>query len=147
MAMTPRHSVSVAAVIVDDTGKVLVTQRRDTGQWQPPGGVLELDEPIEDGLRREVREETGLLVEPIRLTGVYKHVRRGIVALVFRARVVDGTPRPTEEVAVIDWWTPETVAVRMPDTFARRILDALRDHAAPPAVRAHDGTRWLGPDR
>ncbi|MGH3645706.1 MAG: NUDIX hydrolase [Micromonosporaceae bacterium] len=143
MGDAPLHSVSVAAVIVDDEGRVLVTQRRDNGHWQPPGGVLEITEPIEDGLRREVYEEIGLAIEAERLTGAYKHVKRGIVALVFRARVVDGVPGPTDEVAAVDWWTPEMVSERMAETFAVRILDALGDGA--PAVRAHDGARWLAP--
>jgi len=137
----PQHSVSVAAVIVDDEGRVLVTQRRDNGYWQPPGGVLELDETIEEGLRREVYEETGLTIEPERLTGVYKHVKRGIVALVFRARIVEGTPGPTDEVAAVDWWTAEAVGEQMAETFSLRILDALGDDS--PAVRAHDGVHWL----
>lgn len=142
MSELPRHSVSVAAVIVDDQGRVLVTQRRDNGHWQPPGGVLELDEPIEAGLRREVYEETGATIEPGRLTGVYKHVKRGIVALVFRARVTDGVPGPTDEVAAIEWWTTETVVERMAETFSLRILDAVRGEDGP-VVRAHDGTHWI----
>jgi 8-oxo-dGTP pyrophosphatase MutT (NUDIX family) len=56
---TARHSVSVAGVITDDDGRALLIRRRDTLHWEPPGGVLELDESIEAGLRREVREETG----------------------------------------------------------------------------------------
>ncbi|MCK9929542.1 NUDIX hydrolase [Frankia sp. Mgl5] len=55
------HSVSVAAVTRRDDGRVLCIQRRDTGAWQIPGGVLERGETFEDGLRREVREETGAL--------------------------------------------------------------------------------------
>ncbi|CAI7976405.1 8-oxo-dGTP diphosphatase [Frankia sp. Hr75.2] len=62
------HSVSVAGVTRRDDGRVLCIQRRDTGAWQIPGGVLERGETFEDGLRREVREETGALVEPVRLT-------------------------------------------------------------------------------
>jgi 8-oxo-dGTP diphosphatase len=79
-----RHSVSVAGVIVDDHDRALLIQRRDTQRWEPPGGVLEPGETIHDGLRREVREETGLDIEPITLTGVYKNMVRAIVALVFR---------------------------------------------------------------
>jgi 8-oxo-dGTP diphosphatase len=83
---TPRHSVSVAGVVVRDDGRVLVLQRRDNGHWEPPGGVLELAETFDEGVRREVAEETGVQVEVERLTGVYKNVKRGIVALVFRCR-------------------------------------------------------------
>jgi 8-oxo-dGTP pyrophosphatase MutT (NUDIX family) len=62
-ALPARHSVSVAGVIVDGCGRALLSRRRDNQRWEPPGGVLELAESIEDGLRREVREETGLEVE------------------------------------------------------------------------------------
>jgi 8-oxo-dGTP diphosphatase len=74
------HSVSVAGVVIDDHGRALLIQRLDNHRWEPPGGVLELDESIDDGLRREVREETGLDVEPEAVTGVYKNMTRGIVA-------------------------------------------------------------------
>ena len=49
MTDTPRHSVSVAAAIFDESGKnVLLIKRRDNGNWEPPGGILELDETIEE---------------------------------------------------------------------------------------------------
>ena len=54
------HSVSVAAAVIDDAGRVLVIQRRDNGRWEAPGGVLEMDESIPEGVAREVLEETGL---------------------------------------------------------------------------------------
>ena len=76
----PRHSVSVAGVITDDHGRALLIQRADNHRWEPPGGVLELGETIHDGLRREVREETGLDIEPLALTGVYKNMSRAIIA-------------------------------------------------------------------
>jgi len=82
----PRHSVSVAGVITDGTGRALLVQRRDNQHWEPPGGILELEESIHDGLRREVLEETGLEIEPVVLTGVYKNMPRGIIALVFHCR-------------------------------------------------------------
>src|SRR3954469_8944020 len=94
---SPRHSVSVAAAILDDQGRFLVIRRADNGRWEPPGGVLELDESIADGLIREVHEETGVDVRPIALTGVYKNMRRGIVALVFRCEITAGAPRTSAE--------------------------------------------------
>src|SRR5688572_12718372 len=110
MGESNRHSVSVAAVVVDDQDRVLVVQRRDNGKWEIPGGILELDESIHAGLRREVEEETGLLVEPERLTGVYKNMKLGVVALVFRARVAGGSAGSTEESAAVEWWTSDRVA-------------------------------------
>ena len=90
MADTPRHSVSVAGIVVNNADQVLVVQRRDNGHWEPPGGVLELDEQFEEGVHREVREETGMDVRVERLTGVYKNLTRGIVA----AGPASGTHRP-----------------------------------------------------
>ena len=137
----PRHSISVAAVITDDSGRVLVIQRRDTSKWEIPGGILELDESLHAGMRREVEEETGIVAEPDRLTGVYKNVRLGVVALVFRASFVSGQPGPTEESAAVDWWTSDEVAARMSETFAIRVLDALDSTNV--AVRFHDGIQLL----
>jgi 8-oxo-dGTP pyrophosphatase MutT (NUDIX family) len=132
-----RHSVSVAAVVTNDDGRVLVIQRRDNGEWQIPGGVLEREESIHTGVRREVNEETGLDIDPHRLTGVYKNLRLGVIALVFRATVIGGTACPTEESAAIDWWTPDEVTARMGETFAVRVMDAL--NMADVAIRLHDG--------
>ena len=69
MSQASRHAVSVAAVVVNDQDKVLVVQRRDTGAVEIPGGVLEIDQSIHDGLCREVREETGVDITPGPLRG------------------------------------------------------------------------------
>ena len=89
---SPRHSVSVAAAIIDQAGRLLAVRRSDNGHWEPPGGVLELDETIHAGLVREVHEETGLEVEPDALTGIYKNMRRGIIALVRVAYDLEDRP-------------------------------------------------------
>ncbi|MFD7592605.1 NUDIX hydrolase [Kitasatospora sp. NPDC059812] len=139
---TPLHSVSVAGVVVREDGRVLAICRADNGAWEPPGGVLELGEAIEDGVRREVYEETGVKVTVERLTGVYKNVSRGIVALVFRCRPESGTERPSDESVEVDWLTPAEVSDRMAEVYAVRILDALRDDTAP-SIRTHDGRHVL----
>lgn len=133
-----KHSVSVAAAVVREDGKVLVVRRRDNGQWEPPGGVLEFDERIEDGVRREVAEETGLEIEVERLTGVYKNLSRGIVALVFRARCAGGALAESSESTDFRWLEPDHVREWVEDVYAVRLLDALSSHERP-AVRDHDG--------
>jgi 8-oxo-dGTP diphosphatase len=138
---TPRHSVSVAAAVVD-AGCVLVVRRCDNGRWEPPGGVLELGESIPDGLRREVREETGLTVEPDALTGVYKNLARGVVALVFRCRATGGVLTATAEAGDFRWLHRDELVALVTPAYAVRLTDAL-DYAGTPAVRAHDGTQVL----
>jgi ADP-ribose pyrophosphatase YjhB (NUDIX family) len=134
--------VSVAAVVVDDQDRALLIRRRDNGHWEPPGGILELNEDIADGLRREVAEETGLQVEPSALTGVYKNMSRGIVAMVFRCRQAGGALTTASETAEIRWANRDEVAELADQAYVVRVLDAL-DFATPPAIRAHDGVRLV----
>ena len=140
------HSVSVAGVVIDESGRTLVIQRRDNGHWEPPGGVLERDESIVEGLLREVREGTGLVVEPLALTGVYKNMRLGVVALVFRCRLVGGTLTENSEAAGFRWVLESEVSAMMPEVFAIRILDAYRN-GAEPSIRDHDGVKLIAPTR
>jgi 8-oxo-dGTP diphosphatase len=135
----PRHSVSVSGVITDDHGRALLIQRRDNHHWEPPGGVLELAESIGDGLRREVREETGLDVEPGTLSGIYKNMSRGIVALVFRCQVTGGQLTTNDEVAAFRWADEDTIRQLTSEAYAVRLLDGLRNDISP-AIRSHDGT-------
>ncbi|WP_030988953.1 NUDIX hydrolase [Streptomyces sp. NRRL S-1813] len=141
---TPLHSVSVAGVVVREDGKLLTIRRADNGAWELPGGVLELEETPEAGVRREVWEETGIHVEVDELTGVYKNTTRGIVALVFRCKPVGGEERTSGESTAVTWFTPEEVAESMAEVYSIRLLDAL--DGAGPHVRSHDGKR-LAPVR
>jgi 8-oxo-dGTP diphosphatase len=144
-AATARHSVSVVGVITDDRGRALLIQRRDNRHWEPPGGVLELGETIQDGLRREIREETGLDVEPVVLTGVYQNMPRGVIALVFRCTVTGGALGPSDEAADFRWADEPDIARLADEAHAVRLLDALDALGAErrPAVRQHDGVRLL----
>jgi 8-oxo-dGTP diphosphatase len=138
----PRHSVSVSGVITDDHGHALLVQRRDNHHWEPPGGVLELAESVEDGLRREVREETGLDVEPDTLSGVYKNMSRGIVALVFRCQVTGGQLTMNDEVTAFRWADEDTIRQLTSEAYAVRLLDAMRNGTSP-TIRKHDGMHLL----
>lgn len=137
----PRHSVSAGAAVIRDDGTVLAIRRRDNGKWVQPGGVVELGEDPRDTVRREVFEETGVEVEPVELTGVYKNMVRGVVSLVFRCRHVAGEPHPTDEAAEVAWLSSHEVAVLMDSAFAVRLLDAMSDGG--PQVRVHNGVELL----
>jgi 8-oxo-dGTP diphosphatase len=75
-----RPVVGVGAIVLRGSGEsreVLLIRRGSEplkGQWSLPGGGLETGEKLEDGLRREVREETGLEVNILGLAGVYDRI-------------------------------------------------------------------------
>lgn len=137
------HSVSVAGVIVDDQGRALLIQRRDNGQWEPPGGIVEPEETLPEALQREVLEETGIKIAlPATLTGIYKNMTGLIVSMVFRCEAADGTPTTGDETRALRWATREEVTDLADEAYAIRVLDAL-DALSPPAVRAHNGVKLV----
>ena len=101
----PRR-VGVVAFIERD-GSVLLERRADFGTWGVPGGALEEDETVEQGIAREVLEETGLEVVSMELLGVFSDPSRIIeyddgnsyrlLTLAFVASVAPGEPRVSEE--------------------------------------------------
>jgi ADP-ribose pyrophosphatase YjhB (NUDIX family) len=142
MADPHGYSVSVAAAVLGEDGRLLAIKRRDNGHWEPPGGVLEAGEPAAEGMAREVREETGLNVEPVRLSGVYQNLSRDILSLVFLARRSSGQLRTSDESVQVEWLTEEDVRHRMTEAYAVRLLDAVRTDEGVP-VRTHDGRRLI----
>lgn len=142
MTTVPHHSVAVAGVTVRDDGRILVVQRRDNGRWEAPGGVLERDETFEQGVRREIVEETGVTVAVGPLSGVYKNMRNGVVALVYRCRPVSGVAVPTPESQRVEWLTIDEIQQRLLPAYAVRVLDAF---TAEPHSRSHDGTTVIPP--
>lgn len=144
MTDLPRHSVSVMGIMFRDDGRVLAIQRDDDLTWVPPGGVLELDESPQDGVAREVLEETGLHVQAERLTGVYKNMQLGVVNLVFRCTLLGGQPHPTDEARQVAWLSMDEAKRDMPEARLVRVTDALitNDDGGPP-VRIHDGIHLI----
>jgi ADP-ribose pyrophosphatase YjhB (NUDIX family) len=87
--------VRVTGVVIEDDRILLLDQDTDTGRgWSLPGGKVEEGEPIRDALVREMREETGLDVEPGRLLYVCDHLPESgmhVIHLTFEARRAGGT--------------------------------------------------------
>jgi 8-oxo-dGTP diphosphatase len=136
-----RHSVSVVGIVAREDGRVLVIRRKDNGTYQAPGGILEHTERIEDGVAREVLEETGYEVRALNLTGIYKNVKGGHVTLAFRCTLIGGQATLNDEATEVDWLTLDEVAARLAEPYAVRITDALSKNW--PRVRHHDGVRLL----
>jgi ADP-ribose pyrophosphatase YjhB (NUDIX family) len=64
-------TVGCGAIIVDQCGRILLQRRTDLNVWGIPGGILELGETFEETVKREVLEETNLLIKSVNLFGIY----------------------------------------------------------------------------
>ncbi|MGW3916467.1 NUDIX domain-containing protein [Streptomyces sp. NPDC005070] len=114
----PANSVvpSVVAFVQNDAGEVLMIQRSDNGRWALPGGGHDVGESISDTVVREVWEETGIKAEVLDISGIYTdpgHVMRyddGEVrqqfSICFRARLVGGEVRTSNETTQVRWVAP-----------------------------------------
>jgi ADP-ribose pyrophosphatase YjhB (NUDIX family) len=96
--VNPRLVVTTLPVTDDDE---LVLIRRGIapgyGEWAQPGGFLEADETVIQGAIRETREETGLLVEPTAIVGIYSRPQAAIAVVAYEAVIVGGTMAATSE--------------------------------------------------
>ncbi|KMO67842.1 hypothetical protein MCHLDSM_07095 [Mycolicibacterium chlorophenolicum] len=75
-----------------------------------------------------------------RLTGVYKNLTHGIVALVYKCQPVGGKAQATEEERELRWMTREEVQAEMVPAFSVRVLDAFDTGVQ---SRTHDGTNLI----
>ncbi|HUX28579.1 MAG TPA: NUDIX hydrolase, partial [Terracidiphilus sp.] len=104
--------VGVGAVVVEQ-GRVLLVQRGAEplkGQWSLPGGLLELGESLTAGVVREVREETGLTVEPLELVELLdriqheaERVRYHYVIVDYLCRVTGGSLQAASDADAVRW--------------------------------------------
>ena len=77
--------------------------------WAQPGGFLEIDETVREAAIRETQEETGLLVEPGVIVGLYSRVHAAVVVVAFEARIVGGEPAVTRESLETRPFAPEEI--------------------------------------
>jgi 8-oxo-dGTP diphosphatase len=128
------NSAPTSSGLVEDGGRVLLARRAvepERGRWDVPGGFLEEGEHPLEGLRRELREEAGLEIEPLELLGIwtgrYGDAPDAVATLnvYWRARVVAGEPSAADDVAELRWFAPHELPppeqlafVHTPDVLA-----------------------------
>jgi ADP-ribose pyrophosphatase YjhB (NUDIX family) len=104
---------AVQAVVERDGCLLLVRRALDPGRglWDFPGGFLDEGEQPLDGLRRELREETGLDVEPGEFLAAFldPYDGRFVLGLTWAATAPSGDPRPDDDVAELRWFAPDEI--------------------------------------
>ncbi len=109
-----RPFIGVGAIIVENDRVVLVKRGHPplAGEWSIPGGILEIGELLREAAIREAREETGLLVEPGEVLGIYdrvvreaERVRYHYVLIDFACRRISGELQAGSDADEVQWFT------------------------------------------
>src|SRR5215216_7393481 len=94
----------------DNSSKILLVRRKNDpfkGILSIPGGFVNEGETAEDAMRREAKEETSLVVEPIAILGVYSDPRRDprmhTLSVTFITRIVQGNEDASDDAAALKW--------------------------------------------
>jgi ADP-ribose pyrophosphatase YjhB (NUDIX family) len=127
------------AVCFDESGRVLLGRRAfdpGAGLWDLPGGFLHEDEHPLDGLRREIREETGLEIDPLVFLGFWLEPYDGriVLCLTWTARAT-GEARAGDDLSELRWFEPDELPEAAELAFAHypevlsAALDTRSEHA------------------
>lgn len=102
----------VTALPVTNDGRLVLLRRGiepGLGAWAQPGGFLEVDESVGEAAVRETLEETGLIIRPGEIVGLYTRLEAAVVVLVLEASIVGGVAAPTQEALEIEAFAPDSI--------------------------------------
>lgn len=127
---------AASAIIKNKRGRILLHRRADNNLWALPGGTMEIGESIRETLIREVKEETGLDVEPTYIVGVYTdpdHVMafsdgevRQEFSICFACKVLGGDLAISNESTKLAYFAAKKIqALEMHESIRKRINDYL----------------------
>jgi 8-oxo-dGTP diphosphatase len=128
--------VGVGGVVIQRGRALLVLRASEPlkGRWSIPGGLVELGEELERAVARELKEETGLTVEPVQVVMVFdriqrvrRRVRYHFVIVDYFCRLKRGKLRPASDVLDARWARPEELGkYNLTPLALRVVLDAFR---------------------
>ena len=106
-------TVSVAAVIINEDGKVLLLNHvlRPASGWGIPGGFVEHNEQPEHAVCRELREETGLELENVKLFSV--RILKSHVEFIYESTAKGTAEVKSREILSLDWFAPDEMPEQM----------------------------------
>jgi len=123
--MKSRFTIGVFGIIFDEQKRVLLCHRRDYDLWNLPGGGLEYGETPWDGLKREVKEETNLDIEILKLSGVYSKPDKNEVVFAFVCKPNGGAITTTNEADKIEYFKAKKLPQNTVPKQVERINDAI----------------------
>ena len=150
--VTPK--VAVGAVVGNDDGEILLVKRADSGVWLYPTGWADVGYSASEVVVKEVQEETGILVEPVRLIAVLDGLRIGftripLYSLVFQCRAVGGEllAHPLE-CADVGWFAEDALPEPLAglDRWGTHVFSAIRGEPVDVLFDQPRAPMWRSPD-
>ncbi|EDY47044.1 NUDIX hydrolase [Streptomyces clavuligerus] len=132
------YLLGATCVAFNEVGEVLIACRRDPPRWELPGGFVDPGERFPEAAVREALEETGVTVEVHGLVGLYQHPSRRVLAGLFVATAISGTPGETEESSDARWVDVDTALRTLHPLYRPRLEDVLAARYTVP-LRVHEG--------
>lgn len=132
----------VTTLPLTDSGELVLLRRAIEpayGTWAQPGGFLEADETAIQGAVRETLEETGLIVAPTSIVGLYSQPRSAVVVAVYEAMIIGGEAHVTDEALEVATFRPD--ALPWPSIGLDTTRWALRDWVRSRGIAAPDADR------
>ena len=100
--MNYTHFVSVAGLVTNNNGEILLIKSPKRG-WEYPGGMVEPGETFQEALLREVKEESGIDVEITGFIGLCKNIEKDVVNIDFACKAVGGQLTTSDESSEVLW--------------------------------------------
>ena len=100
--MNYTHFVSVAGLVTNNNGEILLIKSPKRG-WEYPGGMVEPGETFQEALLREVKEESGIDVEITGFIGLCKNIEKDVVNIDFACKAVGGQLTTSYESSEVLW--------------------------------------------
>lgn len=133
---------SASAIVLNDRGELLLVHRSDNDLWSIPGGTMEVGESIADTVVREVKEETGLDVQPRTITGIYSNPSHVVAypdgevrqqfSVCFLCQLLGGELRTSDESLEVRFVAPTEIgALNMHPSIRLRIEHFLQRRQQP----------------
>lgn len=121
--------IGVFAAIKDKNERILLTKiKYGSGNWTLPGGHLESNESPIEGVKREVLEETGYIVEVSNLISVYSAPSKDDIVLLFRAKIIDRILwESNDEIEQVNFFERNSLPSAIHPWNVKRINDAFNN--------------------
>jgi 8-oxo-dGTP diphosphatase len=127
----PRRVSVVVSALIEENGKVLLVKRKKLkkafpGFWGLPTGKVKAGETLEEAVRRETKEETGLEVEPVEIYHITQefHDNHHHLVFAFKTKIKGGKLIAKSDVSEVKWFRPKEIKVKL-QPVAKEQLKAL----------------------